>query len=495
MRYILFLVIIVFSAVSCNDWLDVRPDTEQKDEDQFSSVKGFFDALTGCYMSLANNDVYGERLTMTNIESLANLWNMPEDNTRYEDKDLTKHDYTTDYSKSAIKAVYGGLFYVIAQANMIIKNADVREHVFTDESIRAVVQGEAYALRAYCQLDVLRLFGQLPRGASLQVSLPYSETTSIYEMPTYYDFDSYVVKLKDDLEKAEGLLKENDPVFAYTFKELNGNADVNNDHLLYRQSRLNYWAVRALRARMHLYLGETADAYRVAKELIEATGPGGDRVIAMSGSEDFKAGYKLCPSECLFYLSKYDVMAYSTVFLIGGEAQTQYGTSHLAITQGMLTNLYEGENIASHNRYVNCWNKRVQDRFGQLAYVAVSKYYFSEDVKNKMLYYQLIPMLRMSEVYLIAMETSGNLPEVNGWYKDYMLAHDVPNSVDFTSLDAAREYMVKEYRREFFAEGQMFYTYKRTGTTTMLWRSEAVTESEYVLPLPQTEYNPNNLSK
>lgn len=102
-------------------------------------------------------------------------------------------------------------------------------------------------------------------------------------------------------------------------------------------------------------------------------------------------------------------------------------------------------------------------------------------------------MLRMSEVYLIAMETSGNLSEVNTWYKKYMVEHNVGTSVDFASLDAAREWVHMEYCREFVAEGQMFYHYKRRGATTWVGRSEPVGENDYILPLPETEYNPNNL--
>ena len=64
-KFIGFIALLGWSAVSCNDWLDVRPDTEQKEEDQFSTYKGFRDALTGCYMALANEDVYGCRLTMS----------------------------------------------------------------------------------------------------------------------------------------------------------------------------------------------------------------------------------------------------------------------------------------------------------------------------------------------------------------------------------------------------------------------------------------------
>lgn len=239
MKYILLITLIAFCTASCNDWLDVRPETEQKEEDQFSTVNGFWDALTGCYMTMAGSDVYGERLMYSNIESLANQWYMPDDMSRYEDADLSTHDYTTDYSRSAISAIYDALFNTIVQANMLIKYADERADVFTDETMRAVVQGEAYAIRAYCQFDVLRLFGQVPQG-SRQVELPYSYTTSIYEMPAYYGFDKYVDLLKEDIAKALELLEKNDPLFEYSFAELNTSISLADDHLRYRQSRLNY---------------------------------------------------------------------------------------------------------------------------------------------------------------------------------------------------------------------------------------------------------------
>lgn len=39
--YILVLLLTAFGASSCNDWLDVRPETEQKEDDQFSTYNGF----------------------------------------------------------------------------------------------------------------------------------------------------------------------------------------------------------------------------------------------------------------------------------------------------------------------------------------------------------------------------------------------------------------------------------------------------------------------
>ena len=89
--------------------------------------------------------------------------------------------------------------------------------MFTEKRIYNIVLGEAYAIRAYCQLDILRLFGQMPQNGSRQVKLPYSETTSIYDMPAYYSFADYAAKLKSDITKAEQLLKDSDPAMQYPF--------------------------------------------------------------------------------------------------------------------------------------------------------------------------------------------------------------------------------------------------------------------------------------
>lgn len=493
--YIGVLVLAALGFSSCNDWLDVRPETEQKEDDQFSSYQGFCDAVTGMYMTMADRDIYGERLTMTNIESLANLWSLDATSTRYEDYNLELHDYdNVVYSQAAIKAIYAKLFNTIVQANLIIKHAGTQGGVINNPATRATILGEAYGIRAYCQLDLLRLFGQVP-GGTTQVSLPYSETTGIDEIPRYYNFEEYVDKLEADIQMAESLLKDNDPVFQYSFRELNSYPDGVDEFMYYRQSRMNYWAVKALEARMRLYVGDKAGAYEAAREVIDAT-LNGSPVMTMSGASDFANGYKLCPNECLFYLSKYDVMDYSQSFLVGdqqaemGDSQNAYATStSLGITEARWNELFSGCNPNSNNRMLYCW-ATARDNFGQNMYVT-DKYYWNPNVSNQMLCFQLIPMLRMSEMCLIAMETTTDLGEANSLYRDYMLAHGEASATPFASLEERDAFILNEYRREFFAEGQMFYTYKRLNASTMMWREEPVAESEYVLPLPTTEYNLN----
>ena len=102
-----------------------------------------------------------------------------------------------------------------------------------------------------------------------------------------------------------------------------------------------------------------------------------------------------------------------------------------------------------------------------------------------------MPMLRTSEIYLIAIETSDDLAEVNSLYQEYMLSHNVIAAAGFASLDDVKTWIVNEYRREFYGEGQMFYTYKRLGAKDMLWSPVPVSENTYIIPLPESEYDPN----
>lgn len=498
--YLFLAWALALTTTSCNDWLDVTADTVSDVDEQFGSYNKFQQALIGCYMTMAGEDAYGTRLTMSNIESLAGIWLLDENPTstgsdRYVDYYLQHREYDDEYVKTAIESIYSTLFNAIVQANMIIENADVYADVFDTEAQRSIVKGEAYAIRAFCQLDVLRLFGQVPDGTTA-VELPYSETTSYDEIPPYYTFDEYVAKLESDLDMAESLLYENDPVFTYTFSQLNysGNQLLDDDYLYYRQSRLNYWAVKALKARTYLYAGETDKAYEAAMEVINATDSNGDAVMTMSGNSDLMTNnYKALPNECLFYLSQYDVLDMATI-LIGGASTQCNQSGYLYMTLEMLNDMYSGEVTASHNRYLYQWNRTARNSSNTLCATLMKYYYDDDEVEDKMLYYQILPMLRMSEMYLIAIETTTSLSEANELYTDYMLEHNVviSSSNQFTSLVEIPDWIVDEYLREFVGEGQAFYNYKRTNQAS-LWQTGGISEDDYVIPLPDTEYNPNDL--
>lgn len=493
---------------SCSDWLDVKPESEEREKDLFTSYQGFKDALSGCYSTMVGTDLYGERLSMADVENLACLWNEPNETNLAAQYSLYHHNYTSSYGEDALKAIYGGLFNVVAQANKIIEHIGTDGNVINDPAARNVVTGEAYAIRAYCQFDLLRLFGQVPQNAQNQISLPYSFKTSISEQARYYGYADYCRLLEADLDSAENRLYDYDPACHYTMTQLNGQGsdpvDFDDDFMTMRRFRLNYYAVRALKARYYLYTGQTQKAYTEAKAVIDAK-VNGSQAFYLSGMSDLGArdtdgrtvvSYGTLPHECIFALSNHNLADYA-IDLLGGNASNNVSTgTMLYITTDMLDKqLYQGQNTASNNRYLYIWNHRTVDMFGT-SYPTLTKYYYdannystADRLSVLMTNIQLIPMLRLSEMYLIAMETTTDLAEANSLYKAYMESHNVNITTDYASLDEVRDEVVNEYRREFYGEGQMFYTYKRKGTTQMMFSADNMTESLYELPIPTSEYD------
>lgn len=469
----------LFTLSSCSEWLDVKPLTEEREKDLFTTYQGFKDALSGCYSDLAGANLYGERLTMADIENLACLWAEPDQTGIPAQYYLWHHQYDNTYSEAALKSIYGGLYNVVAQANKIIEHVGTDGSAIKSTDARNVIEGEAYALRAFCQMDVLRLFGQMPQGAVKQVSLPYALKAGINDIAAYYSYSDYVKLLEQDLDHAEQLLAQSD-----------NDALEDDDFFQYRQFRLNYQAVRALKARLYLYTGQTEKAHQLAMDIIENSGK------SLSGLTDIPNGYYTLPGETLFGLSNRSLADYAHS-LLGGDNSIQVDRSSMLYVDEMSLDwmIYWGVNTASDNRYLYTWNHNTVDAMGN-RYPTLRKYYYdtnayssASDLSTLLTKIQVMPIIRLSEIYLIAMETTTDLNEANQLWKTYMASHNVNVTDDFYSLGEVQYNIVDEYRREFFGEGVMFYVYKRLGTSDMMFSPSAMTENEYVLPVPTTEYD------
>ena len=109
------------------------------------------------------------------------------------------------------------------------------------------------------------------------------------------------------------------------------------------------------------------------------------------------------------------------------------------------------------------------------------------DGKN---YPYMIPVLRMSEMYLIAAECYAGLDDAKAYERLNTLRNARQTSSVSTSLALNIE---NEYIREFVGEGQLFWYYKRTSAPSLVPlydRSRpAVTmdQSYYEFALPQSE--------
>lgn len=471
-KYLLFFVFLSVHLCACEDFLDQKSQMQVDAEHMFQTEQGFKDALTQCYVGLAGDYLYGKYMSYGPIETMAQHWELQSNNW----ENLYQLDFTLDNARQIFELIYGEMYNVIVHANNVLRFLEKNGAVIESGQTRDVIEGEARAIRAFVHFDVLRLFGQMPFEPGKTVRLGYAETVGKQEIP-FLDFDSYVEKLLKDLDMAEALLAESDPLLVKSLATLDETGENEDFFLDYRRFRFNLYAVKALKARVNLYLGRTEEAYRNALSVIQAKTKGGENVISLSGSDDLEKEFYAMPSESIMLLSKTDI------------SNTMFSTNSYYISSSRKTMLFEGA-LTGDIRIRTVWGSESSGLggavplFRKFLQPSSGTGTSSKDLRLK---YQVIPLLRLAEMYLIAMETAPSESEANRLYKDFMLSRQMLVSQDL-SLEELRQEIEKQYRRELFGEGQMFFYYKRHSASTMLWgRNSDLTEDNYIVPLPETE--------
>ena len=471
-KYLLFFVFLSVHLCACEDFLDQKSQMQVDAEHMFQTEQGFKDALTQCYVGLAGDYLYGKYMSYGPIETMAQHWELQSNNW----ENLYQLDFTLDNARQIFELIYGEMYNVIVHANDVLRFLEKNGAVIESGQTRDVIEGEARAIRAFVHFDVLRLFGQMPFEPGKTVRLGYAETVGKQEIP-FLDFDSYVEKLLKDLDMAEALLAESDPLLVKSLATLDETGENEDFFLDSRRFRFNLYAVKALKARVNLYLGRTEEAYRNALSVIQAKTKGGENVISLSGSDDLEKEFYAMPSESIMLLSKTDI------------SNTMFSTNSYYISSSRKTMLFEGA-LTGDIRIRTVWGSESSGLggavplFRKFLQPSSGTGTSSKDLRLK---YQVIPLLRLAEMYLIAMETAPSESEANRLYKDFMLSRQMLVSQDL-SLEELRQEIEKQYRRELFGEGQMFFYYKRHSASSMLWgRNSDLTEDNYIVPLPETE--------
>lgn len=62
--YLYLSVAVALTFTSCNEWLDIQPELEMRQNTMFESEQGFKDVLTGAYIRMATPELYGLNTTM-----------------------------------------------------------------------------------------------------------------------------------------------------------------------------------------------------------------------------------------------------------------------------------------------------------------------------------------------------------------------------------------------------------------------------------------------
>ena len=113
MKRILIYLCILLTGIgwSCSDWLDVKPSDRISEENAFSSIAGFKNALNGIYVELNQDNLYGRRLTVDFVEILAKRYYVHEENQwAY---DLMNYEYGGSSVKGYLSGIWGAAYKLI----------------------------------------------------------------------------------------------------------------------------------------------------------------------------------------------------------------------------------------------------------------------------------------------------------------------------------------------------------------------------------------------
>ncbi len=474
MRFFIYtLALVSLLCSSCNKWLDVKPEDRFIEEQLYSTPQGFYDVLNGFYIRNGSNDMYGARLTMTTMDVLAQLYAVNSGNSSHYLMSL--YNYTDATSLSLIDNIWTNHYLQIAGVNKYLSSLEQYGQVLTDNT-RDMYKGEALALRAFYYFDLLRLFTPAMAKDSLTPLLPYySKATA--EIAPYQSSSVVMQRILDDLGNAEQLLLKSDPAVSQAVVS----APTLSISRTTRNYHMNYYAVKALKARAYLWRGDKPSALAEASAVIQAQTK--FPWVTTSDLNNAAQCNKIFSTEILFGVENAKL---SDIFN-NNFSPTLYDMSLLAPNSTgtfINTTIFEGQATDYRNQY--SWKIAGKPYPTFFKYQDVS---FASLASNK-----TVPLIRMSEMYLIAAEAEPNTVTALTYLNALRLHRNTSPLPDATTAAQLTTSIMKEYRREFYGEGQLFFYYKRTqapsiiagGTNTSL----TMKDSYYTFAKPLSETTP-----
>lgn len=517
LKYSIIVIVFALVAPSCKKWLTVHSSNEIINKQQFSDITGFRDAVIGVYQQMAKPELYSMHMTWRTVEFLSQQYAVV---AGAPDLTVPTYAWTGTVLNQRRESIWINMYNAIANINLILEYQQKNRGVFDQYPITdSLIRGEMLGLRAFLHFDLMRLFGKgnLAGRPELQSALAIPYVTTFSKNPTpQRTYKETFALLNKDIEEAIVYLKagplsgirpesDYDREYAGGFisTESRGTSSPN------RKMRMNYWAAKALYARILMWEGTPESKEKALTEAREVMGTplsnglgiGEGAIYSWVTSRDISMAYWYTSdlsfvNEQLFTLQveKFlDIQRTGTIvnWFYSGSPNNQYAVVFL--TDARRKAIFENGSplIDIDWRATKC----LFPDGSQLNNWTIAKFYNTEDMSVK--YDKRMPLIRISEMYYIAaecyMEPGSNydrnkavacLNTVRN-HRNITTAFDLQAS-DLTDAEIKNE-ITKEYLKEFIGEGQLFFFYKRLGMKNIMDYGPEMTDDEYQMPMPESE--------
>lgn len=428
------LIVAMLSALtSCDSFFDKTGDGDAISAERFfSDESAYRNAMNDAYIQLRSPRLYGGTLTLTMLEPAAGTLEPWNEVTRA----AARQDFTDKRFAAEIDSMQLAAYSVVAACNQVIAAAN--SDALKSSAVRIAV-GEAHAMRAAIMLDLVRLLSPYP-----------------------CDDEETLQQVSNDLDRAATLLKDSDPLLQST----NPTAVVGQMDRRLRTLQLNWYAVKALQARLALWQGQYEQALAAADSVFLHQENVAQRNQVFYFVQPGKYGSDFCFSrEFVFGIATRPdgFPALSDRLFIENDVHAS----------PRLRNIYQD---VADIRY-RAWFRQAADGQG---YTMARKFssetllsgYVVSTTGGEMQLPASIPFIKLGEVALIAAEALNETGRTEEALQRIETLEQQKDAGSYAALlrsegrvtrEAVRQLIADEYERELFGEGQLFYFYKRSG--------------------------------
>lgn len=479
MKIYKYIVIVSVSLIlsSCNDWLNLEPADTTTETDLFTTGDGYRNALNGIYSQMATSSMYGKALSWGQLDAMAQFYRARSGTV---ENYISHYSYTNKDVTPTIQSIWEGAYNCIANCNNIIQRVEADSPDKFAKGIEEIklIKGEALALRALLHLDILRLFA--PAKDDGKKYIPYV-TTYPCKFQEYTTNNDVLQKVCDDLKAAKQLVGEFDiprkSWMQVSCRFENDHQGIETDEvpedlfLAFRGYRMNYYAICGILARAYSYRNMYKEAYDETEIVVKAytsdRWPEETPMFSFTssvsdGNNKLYGGILFCLSNQKLYEDFKSYFTTNPLYLsVRNPIKDWYSNDAEDVRRQLITS-------SGSSSYCN---KNVEPSSGD-------KIKFAKD---------MIPMIRLSEIYLIRAEYYSHFGNDAAAAEQISAIRKGRNcsskDINYSQEGWFNDAIIDEARREFIGEGQLFFYYKKLNI-----RPDNMTKDEqFVLPKPDSE--------